>query len=271
MSFFFVAALGVALHWATYLNKLRVLIPQTRDRQTEILPCSPSDVPGLDLEKLEAATCELQVLGFQFLEDHASRPVKAAPENTPPIADPMAAVAPVEPFKPQGMARVFVHRELGCLAKVLGITVIKTATNSIATTSFSVAIVSLSGSGENPLSYSTSNRVADATNDALMMLTRRPQSLSTRVPGASIEAVFKIHLERRDDLARAAGIGWNKSITLADDYLSEKLSSENIRRVYGALNPFSMAWKIFISKRKPLPVRLEWLGDFAGQIPTVQR
>ncbi len=252
-----------------YLLTLRSAIAGQRDRYHEVVPCSPQDVPGLNPVLLDTATRELQGLGFEWLEDHTLRRVGESANATPWVA-PIAAPStppPSEKFVPRSMARVMVHRGHGCLAKIMNVTVIKTADSTIANNSFSVAFVSSCEAGDKVWQYSTSNRAADATNDALMMLTRRPHYLSTRLPYASVPETLRVHLSRRADIARALGLTWKREPTAADDAASEMRSGENIRRVYSGLTPLSMAWKIFRNKQAPLSNRLEWLGELAGKLP----
>lgn len=258
---------GTILHWVAYLLNLRFLIAQNRRRHFEIIPCSPDDVPGLNEAALQGATREVQELGFEWLEDHAVRPVQTRAGEPPPIADPLAPSFVPDKLRLNSLGRILVHREHGCLAKIMAIMIFKAADGSVADTSFSVALVSTARLGNQAWHYSTSNRVANATNDALMMITRSPQYLTTRMPNAPVSQLLRVHLARRADIARVAGLRWKRDVSLADDYASEESAVENLRRVYARLNPFSMAWLIFKNKRAPLSSRLEWLGELRGQIP----
>ena len=266
-SYAFVAAIVVGptlvKNWL-YLSTLKGIIANQRRVRMELRPGSPASLPNVNLNQIEAATAELDALGFETMGDYLSRIFydDNAPLS-PPIAAPGAPPIAPQRFVPQGWARFMVHHGHGCVAKIIySVSTDRTgarAPNSILV----VSIGSYSGVGPNDWHYFTSNTSYNATARAISSLWRHPRRLGRRVIGANPAQLLQLHLARRAEVARAAGISWKKSLSVADNLAVEESAMENMRAVARGLTPLGMASQLWSFRRESGD---EWLGELKNRL-----
>ena len=255
--------------WSQRLALLDGILKKQRVAQQQLRAGSPDEIAALKPEFLDKATQELEALGFvqagQFLTRSRAQPEPRRVQLAPPIAEPHGPKnLAVERFKPEGFVRIFTHPTHDCMAKILFVVVNDGFKGRISNVTAMTAIVSYAGTGADDWSYSTSNNQMKPTAQAISKLWRHPHRLWTRLPDADAAQLLQKHLERRAQIAGAAGIAWKQAPTLEDDLAAEARTMERIRSTARQLSPLSMQWKMWRFKREgPTP---EWLGELKGQL-----
>ena len=257
---------------ALYLSALKSIIANQRRAHIELKTGSPAHLPGIDMARIEGLTRQLEELGFEPLVEHLSRisydepssPAHASPFVPPPIASPRPDVAAgAARFVPQGYGRVMVNRNERCVAKII-YSVTLDSTGAVAPNGMlSVGFNSFTGAGEDDWSYSTSDTPYDKQGRAIARLWRHPRRLGTWRVGAAPAELFRLHLERREAIARAAGLTWKREWSLADDKAIEERVMRQIRATFAPLTPLKMAFELWRLQRDNSD---EWLGELKGRL-----
>lgn len=248
-----------------YFSALNGIIQRNRMMHQDLRPGTVAEIPHMIPTGLDEVSAELQQLGFEPLGDFVSETSYGDRSNSPFSSGPIAAPdslpgPPKSPVKTRGFLRAFTHPAYCCCAKVICVVVTTPRANGNVTAKnkITVSLVSYQGLGPGDWSYTTT-RGAASPHGALM---RHPRRLSTRLPHASIAEMVNTHLQRREEIARLAGITWMRQYTFRDVYEMEKRGMENVRNTFLAMTPFKMAGRLFVLKHEK---RTEWLGELAGK------
>lgn len=256
----------VASVWV-YLKKLDAIIKRGRVKTTTLRPGRPTEVGHLDQATLALATQELADMGFAFAGDFVSFSVEGGFHSAPvaPIASPQSsAPPPVLNLDTASFLRVMLHEQSGCIAKIMSVAVMDKA-GAIRRNQFICALSSVSEAPtESELwTYATTNISPIGSESGLYALWRRPRALSTRVPRAPALDLWRLHLERREQIARAGNFRW-KRVTLRDALEAETRANQNIRACFEGLTPLKMAWQLRLHKLQKKSN--EWLGELTGKL-----
>ncbi|RYG70848.1 hypothetical protein EON80_06640 [bacterium] len=252
---------------------LSSVVRRGRNLYRETLPVSADAVAGLDIEKLRGLTWQFQELGFVHLQDYTSQVYSSPdgqrnPNSSPPIADPIADAAVTAFAKLEDFSRIMVHLEQGCFGCIQFLNTNASQGSASKARWLFAEIYSLSGVEAGDWSYATNNQDFPINIDLSIRVVRQPRWLTTEIKGASIQELLNVHLRRREEVAVAAGVTWQRRLELTDHH-------EMISRAYAASRHFyaSMtAWKL---RKRLLQVRSgrkssEWLGELEGRL-TVAR
>ncbi len=251
-----------------YLKRLDGVIRRGRVKTTTLRPGRSTEMGHLDQEVLALATQELVDMGFCFAGDFVSFSLEGASNvHAPvaPIASPQApALAPQLNLDTASFLRVLLHAPSGSVAKIISVAVMD-KDGSIRRNQFLCALISFSNAScdDEVWSYATSNNSPKGTESALYSLWRRPRALSTRLPKAPAPDLWRLHLERREQIARAGGFSWKRA-TLRDALEAETRATQNIRSCFESLTPLKMAW--LLRRFKSEKNKNEWLGELRGKL-----
>lgn len=244
---------------------LKTLIARMRVVETRFSPGSPGEMPELDLEAWERRTDEMRALGFRVVEDHHWRPFFSGvgAEEAAPLAGPHASPAPLR-HQMRGFERLMVHPEHGCLAGVL-FTVLSDRLKpaAAAKTADVLWIGSYCGFGDDDWSCLTSDARHSKAEVLVGKLARHPRRLVARWAGEVPTELLQKHLERREQVARAANISWQRELTAADEIASEARQLRHTRAVYQSLTPRQVRAQLHAFKREKGD---EWLGELKGRL-----
>ena len=253
-----------------YLKRLDGIIKRGRVKEMVLRPGRPTELAHLDGAALERATNELAVLGFVAAGDYVSFSVEAGrnhPMAAAPIASPGAdsSSPPPPPNDTASFLRVFLHEDKRCVAKLIAVSVIS-KTGRPVTIKYVRALISFADAPDGGViwSYGTSDSKSSDSAAGIKSLFRRPRALATRLPGARLPDLWRVHLARREEVARAANLQWNRA-SLREALEAETRANHNIRAAFAALTPLKMAWKLrrFRAEKN----KTEWLGELAGKLP----
>lgn len=245
-----------------------MVIKQGRVREIGLRLGNPSEMPHLDIAALERATEEIQALGFVYAGDCLLVPSQTArPQNRDaPIASPVAGdEVPPETSKMDGFSRVLLHERERCVAKIIASTTAPIKGGS-PTTMFLRAFVSYADApdGRELWEYGTSDLQYKATASAISKLWRQSRSIGTNLPNTPLREMWRVHLQRRAQIAEVAGLQWNRA-TLDESFKSNARAMRNIRACFKQLTPLKMAWRLWRFKREGQ--QTEWLGELRGKLP----
>ena len=227
----------------------------------------PGELGDLDPTQLARATQDLQALGFvierEFLWSvtyDEARP--SAPLSDPTLPPPLAPTR----FDPQGLERIFSHPQHGCWAGISFAAATDTREKRPTIINFVVSLSSSTGRDDDDWNYATRDRKYDANNELIAKLWRHPRWLATVVPDATAAQLLETHLERRDQIARATGVSWQRDLTMEDYGALEARTEARMRAVFLKLTPFQMNRQIVRIRRERDGERPEWLGELKGQL-----
>lgn len=212
-----------------------VVQPGIRDQILQGIPerlefgqAYPDQYPQLDRETFQQWTEQLQELGFQWASDY--RPANA-PASWPP-----------------GIARLFVHPEQRCYAEV-------------------AQVFPANGQPIGPwcavLSYMEADWQLATSNvrhsDPATYLMRRPRSVWSRHPEAGVPELFRLHLERRQQIAR--DLGTQPAPAAQAVYFEQQNRDSQARRAVVA--GMTDAQLILEYREAQANTPTEWWGDYS--------
>lgn len=228
---------------------------------------SPAELGDLNQEQFIEATRDLEALGFEFQGEHLWSVVLLQTQDAAPLADP-SNPPPLTPNRidPQGFERVFSHPTYGCWGTINFAAGRDTLEKRPTVINFVITISSSTGHGEDDWNYLTRDKKYDAVSELFSKLWRQPRGLSTIVANASAAQLLEFHLARREQIARAAGISWQRSLTIEDYLALESRQKLQMRTVFNKFTTLQMYWQISRLKRERESAPPEWLGELKGRL-----
>lgn len=226
---------GIAAWQGWKINSQKVVLQGVKERVLKVIPeklefaqAYPDQFPLLDRATLEKWTEELQGLGFEWSQDYrnASRTPSSAP----------------------GMARLFLHKEQRCYAEIGQL---------FPEGKPPIVWCSIMSHLDGDWQLSTSNL---GPGDPVTYTLRRPRALWSRHPGAEINALYQMHLDRRHRLAADLGLGVPE-VSVAAYHAQQQRDAEARRAQVQGMTDAQLVLEHRAAKES---APLEWWGDWSA-------
>lgn len=253
--------LGLAIYFVLTLivgvYELKKLAINSVPKNIRMIATQTSFFPELDTKRLEQYTEELNELGFEQLREYS---VTSSNGKDVPC-----------------FARVFVHPTQHCIAEVGQVFAPHMENEPLACVIFTTfdspdanqrAKLSTSAppipNAQNETdvaqlddsiwAFATSNRKLDP----ILWTLRHPRKLISTHPEESPSSLFKIHLAKRDEMARALGLEVSGDTTFETFEYRVAVSNARLERTLRSKNPFLFLyeWKMVAPKHH------EWWGEY---------
>jgi len=267
----FLVIWGVLSLVSPFFRRLKTLdgiIKRQRVHESGLQLAKPTEVQHLSGGGVERATEELKSFGFEEVGDYVSFSAEgknSSLHSFPPIASPNTPDVPPSPVETAGFLRIFLHEREKCVAKLMVSTITPIATGR-STTSFVRAIISFADApdGRAIWSYATTDTAEDPKKHAVKALWRSPRAIFSRSPNTATSELWRVHLQRRAQVAEVAGLQWNRA-TLREALEAETRAKQNMLACFEKMTPLKMAWLLNRYKREKN--QTEWLGELRGKLP----
>jgi len=252
----------------------------------------PEDIRGVNSEDLAKATTSLEALGFERLGDFTFQ-VRLDDETKPAAGlPPMVSRRRKRPAygSATGFQRVFLQPEHGCICRLIN-TKFAWENGHSNTGWIDFRFESYAGTRATDWCYATDSGTQVRSEDPEATVFPHPRRLFTDlgfIDDLAAENVLRLHLDRRNAIAEAAGIMWDRRPTLVTLWASEERSAEYVRDVYQGLTqrtallagwqargkPFlhrQGLWKKNLKDRPDIRSlndfpRTEWMGELEGRV-----
>jgi len=265
----FVGSAAVYVPFLWFLMRGWNAIRLNRKYELHFRPSGPEEFQALDLERLKALSRHFLEAGFTPLGDFAVEATYGEPPQgvaaPAPLSDPVAkeTSGSNSPAQIYAFERVFVHHGYSCVGRIRDTYYVVKASGRISR-SDSVAIESWTGSEDSSWTYVTLVTSGAPAIQGHLKLQRSPRALYTVMPtGTAPAGLLAVHLDRRQKIAAAAGLNWDRNPTL-ESWLAMRLAGTRERRAqYAKWNPFSLFARAvaLVFDRKT-----EWFGELEGRV-----